>query len=286
MKAEAEETLTRRVVDSAIHILSLVGLVYVGLCLVVLFRQSAYVYYPEKGVALTPGYFDIAFEDLKLTTQDGETLGAWFVQASTNDGATRTILFCHGNAGNLGDRLDSIRTFRGMGYHVLAFDYRGYGDSTGKPTENGTYEDAMTAWRYLTETRGIDARRIVVFGRSLGGAVATWLATQVDPLALIVESSFTSAPDMAAKMFWYLPVRALCRFRYDNLARMSSLRCPVLVAHGREDKMIPFSHGQRLYEAAPEPKRFVEIQGGHNDGGLDANPHYQEILKGFIKEAP
>lgn len=271
--------------DSVLHILSLVGLVYGGLCLLLVFTQARYVYAPEKGVGLTPDYYDLAFEDLTLTTQDGETLGAWFVPVSTNAEQARTVLFCHGNAGNLGDRLDSIQTFHRLGYNVLAFDYRGFGESTGHPNEVGTYEDAMTAWRYVTETRGIEAGRIVVFGRSLGGAVATWLATKVEPVALIVESSFTSAPDMGAKMFWFLPVRLLCTYRYDSEALIGMVECPVLVAHSRDDEMIPFRHGERLFLAARSPKRFVEMAGGHNSGGLDADVGYQRVLEEFISGA-
>jgi len=256
--------------------------VYAGTCLLVLFRQSRYVYYPDKRVDIVPSQMDMEFEDVRLETSDGETLGAWFVPTASGAPDAATILFCHGNAGDIGDRVGSLRTFHDLGLNVLIFDYRGYGDSTGKPSEKGTYRDVKAAWDYLSEERKIAPGRIVVFGRSLGGSVASWLAPQVEAGALILESTFTSAPDMASQMFPFLPVRWLTRFRYDTLARMKDIKCPVLVAHSRRDQMIPFSHAKRIFEAANEPKKFVEFPGGHNDGGLDISPEYQKELKKFV----
>lgn len=257
--------------------------VYAGLCLLLLFRQSGYVYYPDREVGLTPSYFNIPYEDVALKTGDGETIAGWFipVDRNTNEPAP-TVLFCHGNGGDIGDWLDSVKTFYDMGLNALIFDYRGYGDSSGKPTEEGTYQDALAAWLYLTGRKGIPEKKIIVFGRSLGGSVATWLAEKVSPGALVIASTFTSAPDMAAKMFPFLPARLLCRFRYDSLSRIGNVRCPVLIAHSKDDEMIPYEHGRRLFEKANEPKQFVEMTGGHNSGGLDADPSYQEILKTFI----
>ena len=257
--------------------------VYVGWCVLVFLRQSNYVYYPDRVVGLTPAYFDLAFEDVRLTTRDGEQLAAWYIPAAVGDGAP-VLLFCHGNAGDIGDRLDSIRTFHRMGFSVLIFDYRGYGDSTGKPSEEGTYLDAMAAWRYLRDERGIAADRIVVFGRSLGGAVATHLATQVDAAALYIESAFTSAPAMASRVFPFLPSRLLCRFRYDSLAAMSNLQGPVVVAHSPEDTTIPFMHGQKLFAAAPEPKCFIELAGDHNSAAVTADSPGGQRLMAFLRE--
>ena len=182
------------------------GAVYLGLCLLLMLRQSRYVYHPDRTVSLTPDRIGLAYEALRLKTEDGETLAAWWIPAQR---AAPTLLFFHGNAGDIGDRLGSIRTFHDMGLNVLIFDYRGYGESTGKPSEPGTYADAMAAWTYLNAERGIPPSRIVVFGRSLGGAVASWLAARVDPGALILESTFTSAPAMAHGMFPFLPTLGL-----------------------------------------------------------------------------
>ncbi len=255
---------------------------YVGIALLVYFRQSKFVYIPDRHVELTPAAVGLAFEEVFLPVGDGDRIMAWYVPAAADNRGDMALVFCHGNAGDMGDRLMSIETIHKMGLDVLIFDYRGYGRSTGKPTENATYEDIRAVWDYLVDKRGMAPERIVLFGRSLGGAVACWLATQVKPAGLVLESSFTSAPDMAALMFPYLPVRIVCSFKYDNLARMEHISCPLLVAHGRSDRTIPYKHGRRLFEAAKEPKRFSEIAGGHNDGGLDIDAEYQKAFREFI----
>ena len=252
--------------------------VYVGLCLWLVIAQSGYVYYPDSHVGLTPAYFKIPFEDLKLRTEDGETVAGWFVPAPAETSTGKTILFSHGNAGNIGHRLDSVRTFHELGFDVLLYDYRGYGDSTGKTTELGTYKDVKACWDHLTEERGIAPDDIVLFGRSLGGAVSAWLAEQVQPRALVIESTFSSAPDMASKMFPYLPSRLLCRFKYDTLGRIGKVNCPVIVAHSPQDTMVPPDHGRRIFEAAREPKYYAEFGGGHNAGGLDYDKAYQRLF--------
>jgi uncharacterized protein len=179
-------------------------------------------------------------------TADGEELDAWFVPARRE---RAVLLFFHGNAGNISHRLDSLRIFHGLGLSVLIIDYRGYGRSTGRPTEQGTYEDARAAWRHLVEERGVPPERIVVFGRSLGGAVAAWLAARTRPAGLIVESAFRSVPSLRPRLYWFLPVRRLAR----SSTRWSAARpvqAPVLVVHSREDEIIPFRHGEALFAAA------------------------------------
>ncbi|MFO7871365.1 MAG: alpha/beta hydrolase [Kiritimatiellia bacterium] len=272
---------------SVIRITGTVGVFYVLMCAFLYFRQSSYVYYPTRPVNLTPRSWSMSYENVEISTEDGETLSGWYVPASTNAetaGGKPAVLFCHGNGGNIADRLCSIKTFRDMGFNVLIFDYRGYGESTGKTDEQGTYNDAAAVWRYLVEQRNIRPERIVIFGRSLGGSIAAWLAERVNCGALVIESTFTSAPDMAAKMFPFLPGRLICSFSYDSAKRIDRAGCPVVIAHSRDDEMIPFDHGQRLFESAREPKLFVEMSGSHNAGGLDADPEYQANLSEFLKK--
>jgi len=276
------------VTELLLSILRIVMGVYVGLCLLVLLRQSSYVYYPDKTVGLTPGYLGMEHEDVVLETEDGESIAAWFISAGKEGAGAdtnaniRTILVCHGNAGDIGDRIDSIKTFHDLGMNVFIFDYRGYGDSSGRPTEQGTYLDGMAAWNHLVEEKGVAAGDIVLFGRSLGAAVAAWLAVEVEPAALVTESAFTSAPDMAASMFPFLPVKWLCRFKYNTLERIGRAGCPVLVVHSREDEMIPFKHALRLFEAASEPKKLLETLGGHNYGGMEADRRYVDVFVDFL----
>ena len=192
------------------------------------------------------------------------------------------VLFCHGNAGNMSHRLESIRVFHRLGLSTLIFDYRGYGQSEGKPTEQGTYLDAEAAWRYLVQRQEVDPAEVFVFGRSLGGAIAAWLARGHTPKALIMESTFTSVPDIAAHLYPYLPVRLLSRFHYNAVDYVRQVNCPVLIVHSRDDEMIPFSHGRRLFETANEPKEFLEIRGSHNEGFMTSADRYEEGLASFL----
>lgn len=209
------------------------------------------------------------------------SIHGWFVSSSA--APRRVLLFCHGNAGNISHRLDSLKIFHDLGLSVLLFDYRGFGRSQGKPSEVGTYLDADAVWEHLVTARGFAPGEIIVFGRSLGGAVASHVAAGRDAAALILESTFTSLPDLGAKFFPYLPVRLLARHRYDNMEHLQRVRCPVLVVHSPQDELIPFTHGRALYAAAPEPKTFLEITGGHNHGFLVSGDVYIEGLRRFFQ---
>jgi len=255
--------------------------VYIGISLLMYFRQRHFVFFPSRQVQVTPAARGFDYEELFLPTADGAKICAWFVPAPDAQG---TVLFCHGNAGNIGDRLGSIEMFGAMRLNVLIFDYHGYGRSTGTPSERGTYEDVQAAWEHLTKGRGLAPGTIAVFGRSLGGAVAAWLAAREPVGALVLESTFTSLPDIGAEAYPFLPIRLFLRYKYDTLARLKEVGCPVLVAHSPEDEMIGFRHGQRLFEAAPDPKRFVEMRGSHNTGAGDSGQAYRRALAAFLAE--
>ena len=197
--------------------------------------------------------------------------------------AEGTALIFHGNAGNISHRIDYLTMFHRLGYSTLLVDYRGYGQSTGSPSEEGTYRDAEAAWNWLTKERGLAARDIVVLGESLGGAVAVWLAARVNPRALVVASCFTSVPEFGAQVYPFLPVRLISRFSYDSLGTIKSVKAPVLIAHSREDDIIPFSHGKALYDAAPEPRQFLEMRGGHNDGFIFMRQEWVAQLAAFLE---
>jgi fermentation-respiration switch protein FrsA (DUF1100 family) len=199
--------------------------------------------------------------------------------------ARGTLLFFHGNAGNISHRLDSLLIFNRLGLSTLIFDYRGYGQSGGEISEQGLYRDAEAVWRHLTEARGVPPERIVVFGRSLGAAVAAYTASQYRPAALIIESGFVSVPDLGAALYPWLPVRWLARIRLPTAGYLPGVTCPVLVVHSRDDEIIPFEQGLRIHAAAPEPKQLLELEGGHNDGFLVSGRRYLEGLDGFISAA-
>lgn len=264
----------------------IIVLVYLGLAALIFFKQSALVFLPEMDRAFraSPADIGLPFTALKLATGDGEILDGWFVPAGTEP-KRGLVIFFHGNAGNIGHRLDYLRMFHDLGLGTLMLDYRGYGLSSGSPSEAGTYSDAATAWRHATQSLGFPSDRIALFGESLGGGVAAQLAAEDRPAALVLASTFTSVPDMGADLYPLLPIRLLARIRYDTLARLSGITCPVLVIHSRNDDIVPFTHGQRLFAAAHPPKQFLELQGGHNDGFVFGRDDWVRKLDAFLQQA-
>ena len=262
-------------------ILGAVAVVYIIFVGILFILQSRFIYFPERDLTADPAGIGLEFEDVALETSDGVTLSAWFIPSDQSRG---TLLFFHGNAGNISHRLDSIQVFNRLGLDVLIFDYRGYGESEGTPDEIGTHRDAEAAWRYLIETRGVDPGRVILFGRSLGGAVAAWLAERHTPAMLILESSFVSLADVGSRVYPFLPVGLILRHRYDTAVHLTGVNSPVLVVHSRDDETIPFDQGLRLYRAALEPKRLLQISGSHNQGFLTSGAVYRDGLEGFISE--
>lgn len=263
-----------------LHLLLIVAGGYGIFVLLVYFAQASLLYFPTHDDLGTPAQLDLAYETVRISTEDGLKLHGWFLPAQHSRGV---LLFLHGNAGNITYRLDSLKIFHDLGLSVLIFDYRGYGESEGKMTESGSYLDAQAAWRYLIKEKSIPAQKIVLFGRSLGGAIAAHLAAQKKPGALIIESSFTSVPDLAAHLYPFLPTRWLSRFHYNTKDALQGVACPVLIIHSRDDEIIPVRHGRELYAAAPEPKRFLELSGSHNEGFLSSKQIYTEGVDNFIK---
>ena len=243
--------------------------------------ERSMIYHPDPNLEVSPAAIGLAYEDVTITASDGVRIHGWWIPTEDSRG---TILFCHGNAGNISHRLESILIFHQLDLSVFIFDYRGYGKSAGSPSEEGTYRDAAAAYNYLREYREISPGKIIIFGRSLGGAVAIKLAGEEEAGALICESSFTSAVDMGRLLFPYLPVDLLVFDRYDSISRVGELSLPKLFIHSRGDEIIPFGHGERLYRAAAPPKEFLEIRGGHNEGFLESEDIYREIIDDFLKE--
>ncbi|MDP2821421.1 MAG: alpha/beta hydrolase [Sulfuritalea sp.] len=262
-------------------------LVYLGLAALIYFKQSSLVFLPEmdRGFRANPADIGLPFTPLQLATTDGETLDSWFVPANTKRETRGLVIFLHGNAGNIGHRLDYLRMFHDLGLATLIIDYRGYGRSSGAPSEDGTYLDAAAAWRHATLLLGFPADRIVLFGESLGGSVAAQLAAGNRPAALVLASTFTSVPDLGAEIYPMLPIRLLAHIRYDTLARLPQITCPILVIHSRNDDIIPFAHGRRLFEAAGQPKQFLEMDGGHNEGFVFGREAWVRQFDRFLQSA-
>lgn len=252
---------------------------YAGMLLLVYFLQDRLLYFPLKDIDVTPAALQLAFEEVRLTTDDGQTLAAWWIPAEKE---RAVLLFCHGNGGNISYRLDSIDIFSRLGLSVLIFDYRGYGGSTGQPSEKGTYRDAESAWRYLVDVQKKKPEKIICFGESLGGAVAAEIAMRHESGGLIIMSSFTSIPELAGRLYPFLPIKLLSKFRYATIEKIANIAAPKLIIHSPDDEIIPFEQGRSLYEKAAHPKQFLQIKGGHNEGFLVSGNLYVQGLKDFL----
>jgi fermentation-respiration switch protein FrsA (DUF1100 family) len=242
-------------------------------------QQSSMIFFPYAHLEQTPGDWGLQYQDVNLTTSDGIQLHGWYIPHADS---SKVLLFFHGNAGNISHRGASIEIFHRLGLNVFIIDYRGYGKSQGDPDEAGLYRDADAAWQYLTQQIGIDKDKIIIFGRSLGGAVATRLAAEVHPAALILESTFSSARDMAKSLFPIIYRLLIFRYRFNSMSTIKQINCPLLVMHSPDDEIIPFHVGEKLYNAANEPKRLIKMKGDHNNGFLLSQPAYEQSLRTFI----
>ena len=264
---------------------------YIGLAIVLYLGQSNLVYRLSQELIETPATLGLKFEDIQITTKDNVNLDAWFVPAKDKDQIGKgVILFCHGNGGNIGDRVSYLPIFRDLGLSTFLFDYRGYGKSGGKPTEEGTYNDVEAAWQYLTQEKQIPPKKIIIYGESLGGAIASYLAEKISQQdsknaasGLVLASTFTSVSDRASELYPFLPIRLLSRFSYNSRDRLPNIKIPVLIIHSTDDEIIPFSHGDRNFQAANQPKKLVKLRGDHNSGFLDSLEIYRNGLNEFIE---
>jgi fermentation-respiration switch protein FrsA (DUF1100 family) len=262
---------------------TLIGLLLTCLLFVLMLRwfEHSQVYHPDRALTATGTELGRPFEDVWFKASDGIELNGWFFPANTNSPRARmAVLVCHGNAGNISHRLDTCVALLATGVNVFLFDYRGYGRSQGRPSEEGTYRDAQAAYQWLRQ-KGFPGPNIIVFGESLGGGVAAELAIRETVGGLVLQSTFTSIPDIGAELFPWLPVRWFGKIRYDTHAKLPRLKIPVLVMHSRIDEIIPFHHSQKNFAAANEPKLFWELRGSHNDP-LSDQKHFITGLEKFL----
>jgi fermentation-respiration switch protein FrsA (DUF1100 family) len=242
------------------------------------------IYFPERGLAGTPADVGLEFEDVFFSASDGIRLHGWFVPARSDV----TLIYFHGNAGNIGHRVDIVLMLhQRLDVNVFIFDYRGYGRSEGSPSERGFYLDAEAALGYLGSRQDIVQSKLVFYGHSIGAAVAVEMATRRQAQAVILESPFTSVKAMARRVYPLLsrivPPGLVVNSKYDSLSKIKRVHSPVLVLHGDRDEIAPFEMGRELFEAANEPKRFYAIKGAsHNDTHLAGGAAYYEAIKGFI----
>lgn len=251
---------------------------------IVMLRWFEYhqVYHPGREMAAACADLGRPCEDVLFETSDAVELNGWFFPAGTDSPRGRlVILICHGNGGNISHRLDLYQALLETGVSVFTFDYRGYGRSRGHPSEEGTYRDAQAAHAWLRR-KGYAGGKIIVYGESLGGGVASELCLREETGGLILQSTFTSIPDIGAELFPWLPVRWLGTIRYDTRGKLPRLKIPVLILHARHDGLIGFHHAKENFAAAVEPKLFREIGGNHNDPLAD-RARFLEDIEEFLK---
>lgn len=249
--------------------------------------EDSMIYFPVKYPEgfWRPSEFGVTVEDWFFTAQDGVQLHGWY---APSEGAPHTLLWFHGNAGNISHRLDQLKMLlERVKVNVFILGYRGYGRSEGSPDEAGLYKDAQAAYDYLVSQKNARANQLVLYGQSLGGAVAVDLALARPCAGLIIESSFTSAKDMAKKLYPFLPLHYFLGVKFDSAAKIARLHLPVLIMHGTEDEVIPYELGQKLFAAANEPKEFYPIPGAtHNDPYLVGGEPYYAKIREFIQRLP
>lgn len=238
------------------------------------------IYFPMKEITATPEEVGLSYEDVYFDTSDGKCLNGWFI-AGDEDGVT--VILNHGNAGNIGHRLEKLLIFHNLGLNVLIFDYRGYGKSEGAPSESGLYKDAMAAYIYLTEKRKVSEDQIVLYGESIGGAVVIDLARKVKVRALITEETFTSVKDMAKIAYPFLP-HFVFSTRFDSVAKIRQVGCSKLIIHSVDDEIVPFPMGEKLFDEALPLKTFLKIRGTHNTAFLDSQKQFVEGIGSFLND--
>ena len=244
--------------------------------------QKHLIHVPFAKYVATPDDRGMPFESVVLNQHnDNAKLNGWFVK---HPDSQYSVLVLGGNAGNMSYMLDTVELFYKLGYSVFTYDYRGFGASEGKLTEPAMYDDASLAWNYLTETKQIAPENIVIFGRSLGTAVASWIANEFNPAALIMESGFTSLENLGAIYYKWLPTKYLLKFRYDSLSRISKVTCPILYIHSTEDELIPYTQSEKLYAASTAEKTLLAISGNHASGYFDSGETYTNGIENFLNQ--
>lgn len=244
------------------------------------YLESAGVFFPSRKMDVNPSDINLPWEDIYFKTRDHLTLNGWLFK---NPHAQSTIIFAHGNAGNMSDRIFKIKFFYGLGLNVFIFDYRGYGKSEGRPSEAGIYLDAQAAYDYIQSQGHVNMERIILYGASIGGTVVIDLATHRNVALLVVESSITNARDMARIFYPFVPTFFLS-LKFDSINKVRTLKVPKLFIHSPDDEVVPFWVGQKLFEAACSPKEFLKIHGGHNDGSITVDPMAAQEFIRLLKD--
>lgn len=264
------------------HMIMLISLMIVLVATIAVMRylETYGIFFPGKATEQTPTMLGMDYDDIYVNTTDKERINAWFVKAKEKN---PTIIYAHGNAGTMSDRLLKIKFFNNLGFNVMIFDYRGYGNSTGTPDEQGIYTDGLAVYDNMVARPDVDPNRIIIYGASLGGIVAVDIASKRPAAALIVDSSITSAKESARIFYPYLPT-ILMKVKFDSIGKIQHIKTPKLIIHSPDDRTIPYQMGVRLYDAASEPKTFLKSTGGHNEIQMASDKQTTAAFKEFLAQ--
>lgn len=251
------------------------------------YYQSHGIYHPTKKIHYTPTDIGLKYKEATFKSTNNCKLHGWFIPS---ENAKATLLFCHGNAGNISHRVDIIKIFHDLNLNVFIFDYRGYGKSSGKPSEKALYNDTFSAYRYLTKKFNGRIKNLVIYGKSIGGNIAIDLVSKLSPnnirvKALVTDSAFTSAVDMGKEMFPFIPSILLDKLIYidfNAISKIKKIYIPKLIIHSQNDKIVPFKLGKKLFKKAPKPKEFFSINGSHNESIIMYENKYRKKLSNFL----
>ena len=244
------------------------------------FLEQRSLYFPFGTINATPENIDLEYEELDIITADGIRLSAWFIPS---EDSRAVLLFCHGNGGNISHRLEKISIMNRLGLDILIFDYRGYGKSSGRPSEDGLYKDAEAVYDHMVNERKTPPQKIIGYGESLGSPVIINLALKREMAGIIIEEAFTSVRAMAREHFPFIPGFVL-KSGYNSLGMIKDVKIPKLIFHSVNDEIVPFEQGERIFETASEPKEFVELRGGHNDAFIVSRGIYSSGIDRFVKQ--
>ena len=265
------QNITRSIFSSVIIVI--LFLIYIR------YIERRSIYFPSRVMETTPAAISLSFEDVNFRACDSVKLNGWFI---LHKDARDTVLFCHGNAGNISHRLEKIAIFHNMGRNVFIFDYRGYGKSEGSPSEKGLYKDVEAAYRYLIDQRSISTDNIIAYGESLGGAIVIDLASKQKVKALIIEDTFSSVKDMVKIIYPFLP-HFILQSKLDSVSKIRNIKVPKLIIHSVDDEIVPFNLGEKLFQAACPPKEFLKLRGGHNSAFWDSRETFLSGISSFLK---
>ncbi|NTV29564.1 MAG: alpha/beta hydrolase [Candidatus Omnitrophica bacterium] len=252
--------------------------VFLAFFLFVRYLEKTALFYPSQDMHASPADAGLAFEDVWFRAEDGVKLHGWFIPG---DNARRNMLYFHGNAGNISDRVEKMAFFRSLGFNVFVFDYRGYGLSEGRPDETGIFRDGRAAFDHIASRADVGRLPTVLYGASVGGAVSIDVASLRRPAALITEATFTNAKDVARIYYPFVP-GFMISLKFESDRKITAISCPKLMLHSRTDEIIPYRLGRRLFEKAAEPKEFLEVRGGHNDNVFQSMDMVREAMARFL----